>query len=78
MNLGSSIIPFSLFRSQVVGESYFQHTLYFKSALYANEVIHCSLKYGARAVVYLCICVGVCICPMYVYVCMGMRMYVCI
>ena len=38
----------------------FWRTLYFNSAFYGNEVIHCSLKYGARAVVY-CICVGVCI-----------------
>ena len=52
--------------------------MYFKSALYANEVIHCSLKYGARAVVYLCICVGVCISPMYVYVCMHMYVCVCV
>ena len=51
--------------------------MYFKSALYANEVIHCSLKYGARAIVY-CICVGVCICPMYVYVCMYAYVYVCL
>ena len=51
--------------------------MYFKSAQYANEVIHCSLNYGARAVVYS-ICVGVCICPMYVYVCMYMYVCMCV
>ena len=48
----------------------FWRPLYLKSVL-CNEVIHCSLKYGAGAVVYS-IYVGVCLCPMY------MHMYVCI
>ena len=63
------------FGLQQYSHDYFVGTLYFKSTLYANEVIHCSLKYGARAVVY-CICVGVC--PMsYAYV-LYMCMYVCV